>query len=190
MGAHRQPRSGRGMGPRRFCVHPAIMRGPGERIEGIGILAESSGHLGLLLWQTARDVMLWGETPPDQRCNLFADGSGDVRAARRAETDLPSAISASVDSIHGMLTLGSRPDAGVLSLCCLEVAAWAHKAGLSETAVTFAQAGAVAPLICFSKASAGIRRTPTHDLMLCSLQPDCADNPCSSRTDDPKTFRL
>jgi len=144
MGARRQLRSGRGMGTRRFCVPPAIMRSPGETMDGIGVLAESSGDLGLLLWRTARDVMLWGQTPPDQRGNLFADGSGDVQVARLAQADPPSAISASIDSIHGMLTLGARADAGVLSLCCLEVAAWAHKAGLSETAVTFAQAGAVA----------------------------------------------
>jgi hypothetical protein len=91
--------------PRRWCVPTAIMRGPGETVDGSGILAESSGDLGLLLWRTARDVMLWGGTPPNQRGNLFADGSGDARVARLIATDLPSAISASVDTIHGMLTL-------------------------------------------------------------------------------------
>ena len=138
-GAERGRRSAR-----RWCVPPAIMRSPGERVEGSGILAESSGDLGLLLWRTVRDVALWGDTPQDLRGNLFAAGSGDARVARLAEADLPSAISASVDTIHGMLTLGARADGAVLSICCLEVAAWAHGSGLQETAIAFAQAGAVA----------------------------------------------
>jgi tetratricopeptide (TPR) repeat protein len=121
-----------------------MLRGPSETIDGSGILAELSGDLGLLLWRTARDVMLWSGTPPMQRGKLFADGSGDARVTALAATILPSTIAASVDTIQGMLTLGTRCDAGVLSLCCLEVAAWAYKDGLPETAVTFAQAGAVA----------------------------------------------
>lgn len=130
---------------RPWCLPPTIMRSPGERVEGSGILAESSGDdLGLLLWRTARDVALWGDTPSDQRGNLFADGSGEARLARLAEADLPAAISASVDTIHGMLTLGARADGAVLCICCLEIAAWAHGKGLPETAIAFAQAGAVA----------------------------------------------
>ncbi|HEX6369901.1 MAG TPA: hypothetical protein VF006_13360 [Longimicrobium sp.] len=60
-----------------------------------------------------------------------------------AETNLPSAIAASVDTIQGMLTLGARADELLLCICCLEIAAWAHANGLRETAITFAQAGAV-----------------------------------------------
>jgi hypothetical protein len=144
MRARSQPCMGRRGAARQWCVPPAIMRGPGERVDGVGVLAESSGELGLLLWQTARDVALWGETPHNQRGNLFADGSGDARVAQLAATDLPAVISASVDTIHGMLTLGTRADGSLLSICCLEVAAWAHGNGLSETAIAFAQAGAVA----------------------------------------------
>jgi hypothetical protein len=144
MAQRRRPRAGRRAVPRRWCVPPAIMRGPGETVDGNGILAESSGDFGLLLWRTARDVTLWGGTPAGERGNLFADGSGETRIARLIGTDVPHAISASVDTIHGMLTLGERADGSVLSLCCLEVAAWAHRRGLSDTAITFAQAGAVA----------------------------------------------
>jgi tetratricopeptide (TPR) repeat protein len=125
-----------------------MLRGPSETIDGSGILAEMSDDLGLLLWRTARDVMLWSETPAVQRGKLFSDGSGDARVTALAATVLPSTIAASVDTIQGMLTLGTRCDAGVLSQCCLEVAAWAHKDGLPETAVTFAQAGAVASPEC------------------------------------------
>jgi tetratricopeptide (TPR) repeat protein len=120
------------------------MRGPGETVDGNSILGEVPGDFGLLLWGTARDVALWGASPPGQRGKLFADGSGDGRLAGLVATEIPPAISASVDTIHGMLTLGARADASILCICCLEVAAWAQSGGLPETAITFAQAGAVA----------------------------------------------
>jgi tetratricopeptide (TPR) repeat protein len=120
------------------------MRGPGETIDGNCILAESRGDFGLLLWRTVRDVALWSGTPVEGRSSLFSDGSGNARVARLVAAEVPPAIFASVDTIHGMLTLGARADAGVLSICCLEIATWAHRAGLAETAIAFAQAGAVA----------------------------------------------
>ncbi|HEX6910415.1 MAG TPA: hypothetical protein VF142_08470 [Longimicrobium sp.] len=113
-------------------------------MDGNRILGEVPGELGLLLWGTARDVALWGGSPAGERGNLFADGSGDERLAGLVATEVPVAISASVDTIHGMLTLGGRADASVLCICCLEVAAWAHGGGFPETAIAFAQAGAVA----------------------------------------------
>lgn len=130
--------------PRRWCVPPAITRGLGETVDGNCILAESAGALGVLLWRTARDVALWGQTPPGHQGGLFADGSGDGRIIQLTAIELPPAISAAVDTIHGMLTLGARADPEILSLCCLEIAAWAHRAGLAQTALEFAQAGAVA----------------------------------------------
>jgi hypothetical protein len=134
----------RGPRSRRWCVPPTILHGPDETLEGAAILVEIPGDLGVLLWRAARDVRLWGEAPPDARENLFADGSGDARLAGLIATDLPAKISAPVDTIHGMLTLGARADASILCICCLEVAAWAHGGGKKEAAVAFAQAGASA----------------------------------------------
>jgi hypothetical protein len=74
---------------------------------------------------------------------LFAVASTDVRLRRLAVTDVPSQIAASVDTIHGMLTLSDRADSGVLTICCLEIAAWARASGAPNTAVAFAQAGAL-----------------------------------------------
>jgi tetratricopeptide (TPR) repeat protein len=42
-----------------------------------------------------------------------------------------------------MLTLADRAEASVLTICCLEIAAWARDAGVPHTAVAFAQAGAL-----------------------------------------------
>jgi tetratricopeptide (TPR) repeat protein len=121
-----------------------MLRDPADKLEGDSILQETPGDLGLLLWGTARDVALWGTTPQKRRGALFSDGTGDGRFALLAGTEIPSTVSASVDTLHGMLTVPARADAEIVSLCCLEVAAWARAAGLPHTAVAFAQAGAMA----------------------------------------------
>lgn len=112
----------RGPRARRWWVPPAVLRGPDETLEGAAILMEIAGDLGVLPWRTSRDVRLWGEASPDARENLFADESGDNRVASLVATDVPSAISAQIHTINGMLTAPGRADADVLTVCCLEVA--------------------------------------------------------------------
>lgn len=129
---------------RLWCIPPAMLRDPGEGLEGCRILEESPEDVGLLLWRTVLDVTLWATTPHVKRGSLFADGTADARLALLAATELPDKVSASVDTLHGMLCVPSREDAEIVALCCLEVAAWARGAGLPHTAVAFAQAGAVA----------------------------------------------
>lgn len=116
---------------------------PGETLEGASLLAELQGDFGVLLWRTVRDLSLWVATPPRARAGLFAPASTDVRLARLAMTDVPSRIAAPLDTIQGMLTRADRADAGVLAICCLEIAAWAREAGVPHTSVAFAQAGAL-----------------------------------------------
>jgi hypothetical protein len=93
-----------------------------------------------------RERRLWGEAPRNARENLFVsdDEARDKRLATLAAADLPAAISAQIDTLNGMLAVPGRADADVLTICCLEVAAWARGEGLVQTAVEFAQAGALA----------------------------------------------
>jgi hypothetical protein len=139
MDATTQEQNGRAV-PRPWCVPPAIRRDPGDGLEGDHVLAESPGDFGLLLWRTVRDVTLWADTPLERRGELFREGS---RLALLAATEIPPEVSAAVDTLHGMLTLGSRADTELVSQCCLQVAAWARRSGLARTAVVFAQAGAL-----------------------------------------------
>jgi hypothetical protein len=129
---------------RRWCLPPAMLRDPADTLEGDSVLAELPGDFGLLLWQTARDVALWAGTPVDARGLLFREESAGARLGRLTGTDIPGAVSSAVDTLHGMLALSSRADDEIVALCCLEIAAWAHRAGLPHTAVAFAQAGALA----------------------------------------------
>ena len=129
---------------RRWCVPPSMLRDPDETLEGAAILEEVPGELGALLWRTVRDLTLWASTPPNARNGLFAERSGDARLSLLAAADVPAPISTALDTITGMLSLGARADAHLLTICSLEVAAWARLGGLHGTAVAFAQAGALA----------------------------------------------
>jgi tetratricopeptide (TPR) repeat protein len=120
-----------------------MLRDPADRLEGDRILDESPGDLGLLLWRMALDVTLWGITPKDARGDLFADGCAESRLVLLVSAELPARASAPVVTLHAMLALPARADADTVSVCCLEVGAWARDAGLPHTAIAFAQAAAL-----------------------------------------------
>ncbi len=129
---------------RRWCVPPAMERNPGERLDGERILEESPGDIGLLLWRTVRDVGLWAMTPEEARAALFAEGMAGARVRLVTAVELPGKLAAPVDTLQGQLGEPERADPDIVMLCCGEVAAWARGAGLPQTAVAFAQAGAAA----------------------------------------------
>lgn len=130
---------------RRWGLTPTLRYAPGEAFEGAGLLSEVPGALGLLLWRTARDVALWGDSSPTERSSLFATESIDQRIEfLAASCPVPPEASSAVHSLNVSLSLASQADSGELTVGCLEVAAWARSAGLFQTAITFAQAGAIA----------------------------------------------
>jgi hypothetical protein len=130
---------------RRWGLTPTLRYGPGEAFEGAGLLSEVPGALGLLLWRTARDVALWGDSLPAERSSLFAAESIDQRIEfLAASCPVPPEASSAVHSLNVSLSLASQADSGELTVGCLEVAAWARSAWLPQTATTFAQAGAIA----------------------------------------------
>src|SRR5438045_3557999 len=63
---------------RRQRVPPALTRGS-ERVDAISILDDLGGDLGLLLWRSARNVLLWAQTPADRRAALFTGGAAHHR---------------------------------------------------------------------------------------------------------------
>lgn len=140
--AHTQSARRRGVS-RRWCVPPAMLRDPADTLEGQRVLTESPGELAFLLWRTVQDVTLWAGSKPKQRGGLFTAGSGDERLSLLTAVAVPWKISSAVNTLHGMLMIGGRADAGVVTHCCLEVASWADGEGLPHTAIAFAQAGAL-----------------------------------------------
>jgi hypothetical protein len=127
----------------RWHVPPALTHG-GESLEGAPVLDEVQGPLGLLLWETYRDVVLWAGTLPEEREGLFAAGA---HAARIRELDASGADPALERGLRGAAAVVADPmsaqEADIMG-ACRAAADWAEQRGLLGTAVTLATAAALA----------------------------------------------
>lgn len=111
-------------------------------MEGTPILEESPGDLGVLLWQSYRDVSLWGETEPEKRTCLFAPGSFERREALIGGSSLGGEVRMAVEMLAKALRESSPSQPDEIVYCCRRVAEWAHAAGKHYTAFAMALAAA------------------------------------------------
>ena len=128
---------------RRWRVPPAITHGD-EAFEGAAILEEVQGRLGLVLWQSVRDVSLWASAPEDRRSELFTGGAEERRrAAIRAEAAEP-VLETSLLEVSELLGNPHSLNGELTARACLQVAQWADDRGSTATALAFAQSAAFA----------------------------------------------
>jgi tetratricopeptide (TPR) repeat protein len=125
----------------RWHVPPALTHG-GESLEGAPVLDEVQGPLGLVLWETYRDVVLWSGA--EERDGLFAAGA---HAARLRALEAAGADPALDRALRGAAAVVADPagtqEADVMG-ACRQAADWAEQRGLMGTAVTLATAAALA----------------------------------------------
>jgi tetratricopeptide (TPR) repeat protein len=131
-------------GARRWRIPPAILRGPQETIDRIGVLDEHEEDVALLLWRIVRDVELWAATQPEQRGELFGPGAAVQRAAQVRAAPLDDEVRPALEILAGLLADPVAAEGERIGGCCLRVARWAREAGKGETAVACAQAAALA----------------------------------------------
>jgi tetratricopeptide (TPR) repeat protein len=138
----------------RWHVPPAILHGV-ETLEGTEVLDEFGGELGLVFWQSLRDVSLWSSiTPPDARAGLFSSEAGKRRAASLLAADPDTQIAGALATIAAILEDPAGTATEPVMLACREVSQWAEANGTQATALAFAQAAALA---CPGNAAAGLR---------------------------------
>ncbi|HEX8242239.1 MAG TPA: tetratricopeptide repeat protein [Longimicrobium sp.] len=128
---------------RRQRVPPALTRGT-ERLEAISILDEIPGDLGLVLWRSARNVLLWAEAPAESRAALFAGDAARVRRDELANADVDPELRGPVSVFADLLRHPGQTDLLRLVNACRRVATWAEARGSLHTALEFAQAAALA----------------------------------------------
>ena len=131
-------------GLRRWCLPPPQLREPGEALEGMHVLEELPPDVALALWTALRDVMLWSATPAERRAALFSPGADARRPRIEGDRQLPTAL---VPPLTTLATVVSHPGEAipeVVSRMCLEVARWGREQNAMGTAVSFAQAAALA----------------------------------------------
>lgn len=133
----RNPRS-----DRRQRVPPALTRGS-DRVDGISILDEIGGDLGLLLWRAGRNVALWAETPADQRASLFDGGAARSRGDELAASEVHAELRGPLSVFTELLAHPGEVDLLRLVNACRRVALWAEHRGALATALQFSQAAAL-----------------------------------------------
>ncbi|HEX2095186.1 MAG TPA: hypothetical protein VHG28_22505 [Longimicrobiaceae bacterium] len=123
---------------------PGILYGPGENLPGVVILDEIRSPTGILLWQAARDAVLWASVPPGRRGELFARGALSGRLARLPAGTAEAAPEGGLRQLTWLLLQdpGSAAPQEVAA-ACKEVAEWAERRGALGVALAFYQAAAL-----------------------------------------------
>lgn len=138
-----RPRSARKAAPRRTRVPPALTRGR-EPMPASGILDEVAGELGVVLWRSVRNVLLWADTPPSRRARLFSPDAAAERDANVRALDLDAELAAPLSVMVRLLEAPGEMELGRLVNACRRVSAWAEQHGWLATALEWMQAAALA----------------------------------------------
>ncbi|HEU4558127.1 MAG TPA: tetratricopeptide repeat protein [Longimicrobium sp.] len=117
---------------------------PGELLEGASILDEFRDRVGMVLWQSLRDVTLWAETPVEARDGLFTEEAGRRRLEDLLTSGAEPTLEISLSTLAALVSTPATAAPEIISLVCLQVSEWADLRGAMATAVAYAQAAAVA----------------------------------------------
>lgn len=129
--------------PRRWRTPPPLTRGS-ESLEGMEILREVGGEVGILLWQAYRNVMFWAAAEQGERGRLFSAEAGRKRQADLAEARISDELSGPLASFGEMLTAPDSTSGEAVAQACTGIARWAEQQGHSNTALAYTQAASVA----------------------------------------------
>ena len=110
--------------------------------EGGAIVREITSPVGVYLFGTLRDVMLWLLLAPNRRDRPFSAEDRGSRALQLANSEAPPELA---ESLTRLLSIGEgeirQED---VSAACLAIATWAHANGAFQTELAFRQAAALA----------------------------------------------
>jgi Flp pilus assembly protein TadD len=129
--------------PRRWRTPPPLTRGS-ESLEGMEILREVGGEVGVLLWQAYRNVMFWASTDQGERGRLFSPEAGKKRAVELAEARIPDELAGPLAAFGGMLSAPDSTSGEAMAQACTGIARWADAEGYTNTALAYTQAASVA----------------------------------------------
>lgn len=129
--------------PRRWRTPPPLTRGS-ESLEGMEILREVGGEVGILLWQAYRNVMFWAAADQGERGRLFSPEAGSRRKAELAEARISDEIDGPLSAIGEMLAAPDSTTGEAVAQACTGIARWAEEQGHLNTALAYTQAASVA----------------------------------------------
>ena len=131
-----------GAPPRRWRLPPAMLRSVGETLEGLVVLDEFDGELGLKLWQAVRDVRLWAEVDPGSRADLFRGPA--TALAEPVDARAHAGLLGPLALLRLEMSASARANGEVISAECLRIARYAEAQERLGTAALFAMAASLA----------------------------------------------
>lgn len=114
-----------------------------EAAEGSAVLTEVPGPVGILLWETCRDLMAWVKTPPQRRAGLFSERAWQRRTDEIIREIYPDRLRDALLALTSVLSGSSTTDSEPISKACEAVASWAEEHGNPATRLAFTQAAAL-----------------------------------------------
>jgi len=129
--------------PRRWRTPPPLTRGS-ESLEGMEILREVGGEVGILLWQAYRNVMFWAAAEQGERGRLFSAEAGRKRQTELGEARISEELSGPLSAIAEMIGTPDSTGGEVVAQACTGIARWAEEQGHLNTALAYTQAASVA----------------------------------------------
>lgn len=129
--------------PRRWRTPPPLTRGS-ESLEGMEILREVGGEVGILLWQAYRNVMFWAAAEQGERGRLFSAEAGRKRQAELGEARIGEELAGPLAAIAEMLVAPDSTSGEAVAQACTGIARWAEEQGHLNTALAYTQAASVA----------------------------------------------
>jgi tetratricopeptide (TPR) repeat protein len=131
---------------RRWHIPPPLIHGT-DTLEGGSILQEWGSELGVLLWQSFRDVLLWSTCDPALRGQAFAADAGE-RYGRLAATLLDARTDVRLrGGLRILQQLVKEPETAreeQVARACRQISEWSDEQGKLATAFAFAQNAALA----------------------------------------------
>lgn len=128
---------------RRWCIPPALMHEPDELLEASQVFDELPGQVGLVLWQSLRDVTLWAGVPDERREGLFTDAAANRRLGDLLRSGAEPALEVSLTTLAALVGAPASANPEIISLVCLQVSQWAEARGAMATAMAYSQAAAL-----------------------------------------------
>ena len=126
---------------RSYLPIPLVLGDEGDWEAGPALRELSSG-LGVCLFGTIRDVMLWLFLPPHRRRDAFDSGAAGLRLAELRRCGAPPDIDPHLTSLARVCGGEIHPDE--VGSACLSLASWARASGARQTELALRQAAALA----------------------------------------------
>ncbi|MDB4949315.1 MAG: hypothetical protein JWM27_1964 [Gemmatimonadetes bacterium] len=137
-----QPRPPLSLTRRRWRIPSALAHGD-DVLEGLSVLDDVPGELGILLWQALRDASLWAAASPKARSGIFTANAQANRMAAVLSAGVPLPLERPLAVLARMA--GSPEDAGEanVALALREISLWLDEHGRLGSALAYAHAAAM-----------------------------------------------